>query len=193
MTTTKPICLGLYSPNMQSGKSTLANILRSNHGFEVLRFAGPLKSMFKALLESLGVPEEDQRRMIEGDLKETPSSLLYGHTPRYIMQTLGTEWGRDLIGKHFWARAAATKAGFLMDQGKSVVFDDMRFANEVEACLTIGGHPVQIIRRAASLQGQSHPSEGGLNSYTGWHHTIHNNSSVDDLMFEAEKLVASFR
>ena len=43
------------------------------------------------MLYQLGLGEAH----IEGALKEVPCELLGGKTPRYAMQTLGTEWGRD--------------------------------------------------------------------------------------------------
>jgi hypothetical protein len=83
MTAARLIALTGYAG---SGKSTLADILACEHGFTVVKFAGPLKAMLRAL----GLDE----REIEGDLKEQPCQLLAGHTPRRAMQTLGTEWGR---------------------------------------------------------------------------------------------------
>jgi hypothetical protein len=51
-----------------SGKSTAAKHLCTRHGFERVRFAGPLKDMMRAL----GLTE----REIEGDRKESPCALL---------------------------------------------------------------------------------------------------------------------
>jgi hypothetical protein len=51
-----------------SGKSTAALHLVNRHGFERVRFAGPLKAMVRAL----GLTD----REIDGDLKEVPCGLL---------------------------------------------------------------------------------------------------------------------
>lgn len=175
---------------MQSGKSTLANILRDNHGFVVLRFGGPLKAMLDALLMQMGVDEGTRSRMIDGDLKETPSPLLAGRTPRHLMQTLGTEWGRDCVDINFWANAAAAKAKALMAEGRSVVFDDMRFLNEIQAVCGLGGHPIKIVRPVARLIGSNHPSEGSLDFYDGWEATVVNDGDLDTLATKAASLLA---
>ena len=80
-----------------SGETTVARHLMGMHGFVRHRMAEPLKSMLKAL----GLTEQQ----IDGDLKEVPCELLGGKTPRHAMQTLGTEWGRDLISQNLWVKA----------------------------------------------------------------------------------------
>jgi hypothetical protein len=121
-----------------SGKSTMADILACEHGFTVVKFAGPLKDMLRVL--GLG------DREIEGDLKEQPCQLLAGHTPRRAMQTLGTEWGRDLFGQDFWVGIAMHKVRAVLDQGGRAVIDDCRFPNEVAAIKAAGGVVVRIVR-----------------------------------------------
>ncbi len=56
------------------------------------------------------------------------------------MQTLGTEWGRNLIGDNFWVELAMSKA--LSSQ--RAVITDVRFPNEVEAVQNHGGVVVGI-------------------------------------------------
>ena len=97
------------------GKSTVADYLVKKHGFTLIKFAGPLKAMMRAL----GLGE----REIEGDLKEKPCGLLAGRTPREAMQTLGTEWGRQHFGQNFWVNIAMERAVDVLDQGGRVVFD----------------------------------------------------------------------
>ena len=47
--------------------------------------------MLRKLLACQGADAEMIRRMIDGDLKEAPTPLLEGRTPRHAMQTLGTD------------------------------------------------------------------------------------------------------
>lgn len=116
-----------------AGKTTAAQHLVQHHGFERVRFAGPLKAMMRAL----GCTEEE----VDGARKEQPCDLLGGRTPRQAMQWLGTEWGRDMIAPDLWTRAWEYAAA-----GKSrVVVDDVRFPNEVEAIRQLGGVVVQIV------------------------------------------------
>lgn len=123
-----------------AGKSTAAFHLVAHRGFERVRFAGPLKAMMAAL----GLTHEQ----IEGREKETPCDLLGGKTPRYAMQTIGTEWGRDLIANDLWVRAwkAAVAA---IPAGVPVVVDDCRFPNEAEAVQAAGGILVRVDRPGA--------------------------------------------
>lgn len=121
-----------------SGKSTAAKHLVERHGFTLVKFAGPLKQMMRCL--GLG------DREIEGDLKEQPHLVLNYKTPRYAMQTLGTEWGRDLIGENLWVDVAMASAAAVIDQGGRVVIDDCRFLNEAAAIKAAGGTVVNIRR-----------------------------------------------
>lgn len=132
-----------------SGKSTAADYLVRMHGYERVKFAGPLK----AAMAALGLTE----RHIEGDLKEAPCALLQGKTPRYAMQTIGTQWGRDLIGQHFWIGLWERAALEVLDSGGRVVVDDCRFANEADAVRKLGGVVVRLVGRGGI--GGDHASE----------------------------------
>ncbi|MFG1332002.1 deoxynucleotide monophosphate kinase [Xanthobacter autotrophicus] len=134
-----------------AGKTTAARHLIEHHGFERVRFAGPLKDMMRAL----GCTEDE----IDGSRKEVPCDLLGGRTPRQAMQWLGTEWGREMIAPDLWTRAWAYAAA-----GKpKVVVDDVRYPNEVDVIRALGGVVIEITTAAAAnpvtLQ---HVSERGL-------------------------------
>lgn len=133
-----------------AGKSTAAAHLVSRHGFQRVRFAGPLKSMMAAL----GLSQEQ----IEGSEKETPCALLGGKTPRYAMQTIGTEWGRDLIDSNLWIRAWQSALA-KVPTGVGVVVDDCRFPNEAAAVQAAGGILVRIERSGAGAGAAGHVSE----------------------------------
>ncbi|MAZ17861.1 MAG: deoxynucleotide monophosphate kinase [Ahrensia sp.] len=131
-----------------SGKTTAADYLVSR-GYTRVKFAGPLKDMMRAI----GFGD----REIEGDLKEKPHGLLCGKTPRYAMQTLGCEWGRDLIGPDFWTRLWRNTASEIIDSGGRVVTDDCRFPNEASAVRSLGGYIYRIDGRGGI--GGAHASE----------------------------------
>lgn len=163
-----PHVLGLYSPVMGSGKTTLANTLQG-HGYVRLPFAAPLKSMLRALLIEAGVKPYHAHQMTDGPLKESSIPELGGLTPRHALQTLGTEWGRTQMHPDFWVQIWTARARRELAAGRSVVSDDMRFPNEAAAITALGGLTVQIIRPApagASPTGvPGHASEGSLASY----------------------------
>jgi hypothetical protein len=73
----------------RAGKSTAAELLlRIGAGRYLYSFADPIRAMLKAGLDiDLDSPYWQMR-------KEDPLSDFGGHSPRSLMQTLGTEWGR---------------------------------------------------------------------------------------------------
>jgi hypothetical protein len=155
--------IGLYSPAPGSGKSTLAAAM-FGHGWRVVKFAAPLKTMVAALLSEAGESADVIERAIEGDLKAQPMEALAGRTPRYTMQTLGTEWGRGAMASDIWVRLAIMRANRLRAEGVAVIVDDMRFENEARAIQEAGGRLVRITRPdAARLAG--HAGEGALDGF----------------------------
>src|SRR4051794_29167915 len=99
--------------------------------------------------------------MIEGDLKQEPVEALAGATPRHVMQTLGTDWARDMIAPEFWSRAWTSSAKAALARGApGIVVEDCRFPNEAEAIRALGGRIIRILRPAdALLDVGAHPSE----------------------------------
>mgnify|MGYP005989299519 FL=1 len=126
--------LGITGP-AGSGKTTVGDMLVSA-GWHRVKFAGPLKAMCRAM----GMTED----MIEGDLKEAPIDWLGGKTPRYVMQTLGTEWGRDLIDPDLWVRLARREIISHLERGRNVVVDDLRFDNEHKVILDLDGAVLRL-------------------------------------------------
>jgi hypothetical protein len=126
----RPHLIGFCGP-IGAGKTFAADHLARDYGYSRVRFAGPLKAMLRALGLS-----EDQT---DGAAKEAPCALLGGRTPRYAMQVLGTEWGRELISPDIWTRAWDHHAARYLDNGLPVVVDDVRFVNEATALLRRGG------------------------------------------------------
>ena len=118
-----------------SGKTTAAKLL----GYPVISFATPLKEMVAVVLRAAG---QDVYRCLKGDLKETPIAALGGRSPRYLLQTLGTEWGRMKVHADLWVNLAIRQAQQQIDG--SVVIDDVRFDNEVEAIRTAGGIIIRL-------------------------------------------------
>lgn len=153
------------------GKSSVANYLIRNYGFEPVKFASVLKDM----LYAMGLNYDH----IEGELKEQPLDILGGKTPRYAMQTLGTEWGRDLIAKDLWVNIWKTRATKLLESGHSVVTDDCRFENELTAARDIMGLILEVKRPGSiDITESNHSSEGGVSYSDG---CIVNSGSISEL------------
>jgi len=141
-----------------SGKSTAAGWLSEYYGFKRSKMAAPLKNMLRSLLTDQGLNAQTVERMIEGDLKEEPSALLGGKSPRFAMQTLGTEWGRDIMSQNLWRNAWY---GSIIRE-KRVIVDDIRFENEAVFFNDIGGFIIQIDRPDIEGISSTHASEAAL-------------------------------
>ena len=160
-----------------SGKSTLARML-VERGFSRQPLAGPLKAMLRALLYQQGVDHDLVEEMIDGALKETPSALLGGKTPRHCMQTLGTEWGRDLIAPTFWLDVWTERV-----RGTDrVVCDDVRFLNEAQRVRRLGGWIVRVTRSDLPASVDPHPSEIEMESIVVDHEIINPEGAPHDMI-----------
>lgn len=142
-----------------SGKSTAAQYLQDAHRYQRRRFAQPLKDALRRILQGALVDDHTIERMIEGDLKETPATVLLGKTPREAMQTLGTEWGRHCIGDDFWVNLMR-HALDTSKRGSLIVIEDVRFDNEAALIRAYGGKIIRMEGRGG-ITGV-HVSEKGV-------------------------------
>jgi len=124
-----------FSGYKQSGKSECAKCL-IEHGYRRMSFADTLKEM----LLLMGI----ERECLYGSRKEEVIPWL-GVTGRHCMQTIGTEWGRELINDDVWVKVMERR---LKETPNSiaVVFDDCRFENEVQLIRSLGGVIVRVTR-----------------------------------------------
>ena len=157
-----PRLIGLHSPMGGMGKSTLAQFLADDHGFALLKFAGPLKAMMDALLSGLGYGPDQRQAFIEGNRKEELLPVI-GRSPRYLMETLGSDWGRHRVSAGLWVDLTMATADNALSRGARVVIDDVRFANEYRAIVAREGLMVAINRPDATLS--TNPSDGQLTGF----------------------------
>lgn len=157
-----------------AGKTTLSDHLVTNYGFRREKMAGPLKDMLRVL--GLGDAE------LEGELKERPCALLGGATPRWAMQSLGTEWGRNMISPTIWSDAWARRASSGL-----VVCDDVRFLNEAALVASLGGVIIRVIRAGMvnSVIHQSESEQAGIAAL----HIIVNDSDIPGLLGKLDRLM----
>ena len=141
------------------GKTTIAKILCTDHGFQRISFAAPFKAMLRALYVEMDVPYDEVNRRLAGGDKESPDPWLGGNTPRHAMQTLGTEWGRKCMGEDFWIQVWERAVG--TSGAQRIVVDDCRFTNEAEAVRKLGGVVIGLRRCDVAPLPGGHPSEEG--------------------------------
>jgi hypothetical protein len=131
----------------QAGKTTCADHLVREFGFGKFSFATPLKRMLAALTPETG--------------KDATPYVLCGKTLRHAMQTLGTEWGRNLIGDDIWLRAARVQIQTMQAaRAPGITADDVRFSNEAELIREMGGIVIELVR--PGLTRMEHVSEAGI-------------------------------
>lgn len=193
----------------RSGKDTFASQLIDVHGFTQVRFADPLRAMLKAL-----DPIVDARATVGGDygyggewfpgpgepemitLTEVLGSDDDWETAkelpevRRLMQRIGTEAGRGVLGEHVWVDAAQET---LRKIDGPAVITDVRFPNEynfVENVLS--GWTVRISRpsliRPAILE---HASETALDGFFPRYEII-NDGTIEELHAAADAVVADW-
>jgi hypothetical protein len=162
-----------------AGKDTFAQGLE---GFANVKMADPLKEMLRTLLRMTGAGENRIEQMIEGDLKEVPCEEFCGQSPRYAMQTLGTEW-RNMIGLNLWRRIWA----YRVEQLENVVCTDIRFQHEIEAIQERGGVVIRIDRPGQRHE-DLHSSETEMAGLP-YDLVIVNDGTPTDLIRKARELV----
>lgn len=151
----KSLLIGLAGP-ARSGKSTAADHLVRNHLLEHYAFADPLRS---GLMEIFNLDPDD----FEGERKEQQLPWL-GRSPRELMQSMGTEWARQMVNPDVWVKIAEQNLNYLQNSLSSVVgfvISDVRFENEAEFIRQRGGTIIHISRPDAEPV-NPHVSEAGI-------------------------------
>ncbi|MEG3175837.1 hypothetical protein U1872_06315 [Sphingomonas sp. RB3P16] len=154
--------VALCSPAPGCGKSEVARHLVDAHGFNLIKFADPLKNMVRSLLYDATnwAASELIERYVDGDLKETIIPEI-GVSSRHLQVTLGTEWGRDLIRADLWLHLTRQRIVARMEAGINVVVDDMRFQNELAMLEELGATTARVTR-PGFIPSTTHRSEGAL-------------------------------
>jgi hypothetical protein len=169
------------------GKDVAAKVLS---GHANVKFAGALKAMLATLLEYGGCPKKDINDWIEGSKKETPCPYLGGKTPRWAMQSLGTEWGRNCMGTNFWVDM--TRNHIQNKKLTKVVITDLRFPNERDMVDQMGGTTVRIRPAGYVAPDNPHPSEQHVMTMS-CDIEVHNPyNGVKEFQEEVEKILDGF-
>lgn len=138
-----------------SGKDTLADACVFQLGAVKYNFALPIKLALNAMF-CWTMDMWDNRLW-----KERVIPWL-GKSPRQLAQTLGTEWGRDLIHPELWTMIALERyAVHCKTSNAPFIIADMRFDNEARAVHRNGGTVVKVVRRDVAPI-SAHKSEKGV-------------------------------
>lgn len=165
--------IGIAGP-ARAGKDTAADLLLEllPGSWQKLSFATPMKRMLAA---GFGLSE----CQLYGEAKDREDSR-YGCSPRHMLQTLGTEWGRKMIGEDVWVAAMAK----MTDWGNHII-PDVRFANEAEL-IRSRGVLIHVKGRMGIESG--HASEAGVSQRPG-DYVVWNDGTIADYRAELVALV----
>jgi hypothetical protein len=183
--------------NARSGKDTTALYLADKHRFIRVGLADPMKRFCKEVFDftdeqlygdKRDEPDTRYPRVVEKGLRGEVCEHL---TPRYALQTLGTEWGRNCYddiwiehGVHVAQELIDGYATYSAKEGlqftekdvgivPGVFFSDLRFINEYNAVKKAGGLMVRIKR----------PGATGILGITG-HQSEEEQKSIPDDKFD---------
>lgn len=149
-----------------SGKNTVASLL----GFMEVSFADPL---YRMLAEMLDVSVESLR---DRKAKERVIPWL-GKSPRQLLQTLGTEWGRSMVVDDVWVRLAMRE---INKNEANIAVTDVRFDNEAEMLKREFGAVIWRVERPGAATCAGHSSEAGISPHLV-DRTIVNSGSLEAL------------
>lgn len=138
-----------------AGKDTAAKLLQEEYGVGLYAFASPLKAALNAMFNWHPSKWDDRewKERVQPDI---------GKSPRQLAQTLGTEWGRDLVHKDLWTLLAKRHVDQAMHAGlPGIVFTDCRFPNEADFVNSMGGFVIEIQRGGVAAVA-AHSSESGI-------------------------------
>lgn len=152
----------------QCGKSSAAKFLRHKHFFHEDSFAEPIRQF---VCEVMGFNRDALEYYKEKHITG------FTHTPREMMQTLGTEWGREMMQDDLWIRSLKNR--LLNFQHPRVVISDVRFENEAAMIRGIGGE-IWHIKRKGHVPAHDHASERGVRILP-IDKVINNNGTLADL------------
>lgn len=126
-----------------TGKSKVAEYLQTKYGFQNVHPFNGGKAACMGYYTHLGIDEETAHRMIYGDLKDTPHSLLPGGVAsRYFMERFGSWMGNDL-GREWTIGAELDRMERNMPDQNLIVES---IVYEVDELRKKGGHVIMVTR-----------------------------------------------
>lgn len=131
------------------GKSTISKLIQAStiERVEIISFADPVRKFLLQIFPYLTI-----KHFTDSVLKETPIHMLDDQTPRQLMQRFATDFARS-FDENIWTRHAeitinelSKKHGSYSSPVKFIVFDDVRYENEVELIRDFNGTIIHLER-----------------------------------------------
>jgi hypothetical protein len=201
------VVIGVTGP-ARAGKNTVARLLLGfaemddtyGSAFE-LSMAGPLKHLVRELLEYMPLQYDPEYYVSDAHKDEIIPEI--GVSPRVMLQTLGTDWGRKMINEDLWLETmlgrieqvenllpiseSTDPADAEWDNPPLIVIPDVRFDNEAAMC-----DYVIEVTRPQKTGVPKHASEKGV-AKKHVDFRIHNSGTRDKLRLTTHKVYADIR
>lgn len=165
----------------RSGKDTAAEFLQKQYGGQIFKFAQPIYDIMNAVHKISGV----------SSFKDTK-----------LLTWVGTEWGRS-INENIWVDNCLERIYEASQQGcymsnepfvNNYYITDVRFPNEAKALRENGFYLIKVDRNMRPQEERAtHASENALNDYKDWDFIVDNNSSLEDLYLQLQKIVQDIK
>jgi hypothetical protein len=147
-----------------SGKDTAANVLVTEYGFTRIAFADAVREL-ALIVDPLILLEDDWQPSHLMRLSQVVSEYGWDWAKRAVpevrrlLQVIGTEGGRMLVGENVWVDILTKRFPDIADESARYVITDCRFDNEVDFVRNNGGKLVWINRPGLVSDGHASESE----------------------------------
>ena len=165
----------------RAGKDTVAKMI-TEYEFEQRSFAAPLKQALYNLNPLVDVVDDVSCRV--ADLVDSVGWERAKSSPgvRSLLQRLGTEAGRNVLGQDVWVNAL-----FNTPNKGRLVISDVRFPNEAQAIKARGGL-LWRVERPGFGPANDHMSEVALDGYA-YDGVIQNTGDINDLQISVKEVI----
>lgn len=186
---------------LRSGKDAFADYLVDEHGFVKLGMSDALHEAMLAIdpiVEAHGNVYDSTAEGYRYSQLVTAVGYVEAKTDpevRRLLQQLGTEVGRNMVGENVWVNIMGRKIYDHRAAGHPVVVTGIRFPNEVQMVSDLSGRALWLERpgvQAPSTGTASHASENSV-SATDFDAVVLNDGSLGELHAKADEIARRYR
>lgn len=182
---------------LQSGKDSTFKIIKElKPEAEKISFAEKLKESAAAVLnidlESLEYLKNEEK------IRYTPMVIGWGGGPlpyksrsfniREFLQRYGTEAHRNIFGEDFWVDQSLPDN--LDHENRFLVVTDMRFPNEVDRVIELGGYTVRVNRVTETAHGDHDSEQDIADELIDW--DLDNTGTPEQLKIYVKEMLTEF-
>lgn len=166
-----------------AGKDAVANFLVENHGWYKTYMSKPLETALLTLDPFVPVSKPEE---VQIDVRYSALHAAVGYDEskknwevRRLLQTLGTEVGRNMLDKDIWLRKVCAEVVEQQSLGKNVVVTGVRYPNELATFNRMDAYSLWV-HRPGTAPINSHSSENTLEPER-FDKILENNGTLEDL------------